>query len=573
MNRYPLLTGLGLLVVACSGNSPPPSAPALPSASAAVAKPALVEQSPTATQASAVVGRVTVAIVVDQLAAWVADERLPLLPKSGGFARLMREGTWYKDVRFSHAITETAPGHASLYSGKSPHEHGIVANEVLSSGKASAFLLDQNTKVVGPEGIRADAGSSAIALIGDVAADKFRAQHPQGKVYSFSVKDRGAIFGGGRHPDVVAWFDPGSVAFVTSTAFGDKLPDWVVNLGSTTAVTARAAQTWTVQDQAWVTHSVCKDDAEGEGNLGNYKTTFPHQPNLAAKPFAAYRVNPDSDKLLLEMGLASLDHSPKDAPVFLAISLSANDYIGHIFGPDSWEAWDELQRLDASLEWFFAELDKRKGSSNWTAVLSADHGVAPLPEVSRMLAKQGNKEHPKDARPLELTDRVEAAALEKVATQAAEKALGKGTWIAKVVDPYLYFSDDAKKLEPKKRQKLSRAVTNALLKQPSVAKIFETKGSATTCPPSSDESLDALACNSILTGRGGDYFIALKSGHFFDTGYVPGAGTSHGNASLYDRSVPLFVRPAIANQAGAAVAAPQSFALFSKELERQMSDK
>src|SRR5262245_29078282 len=35
-----------------------------------------------------------IAFVVDQLSAWVAEERFPLLPETGGFARLRREGTW-----------------------------------------------------------------------------------------------------------------------------------------------------------------------------------------------------------------------------------------------------------------------------------------------------------------------------------------------------------------------------------------------------------------------------------------------------------------------------------------------
>jgi hypothetical protein len=58
---------------------------------------------------------VVVAIIVDQLAAWIANERLPLLPEDGGFARLRREGTWSRRMRFAHAVTDTGPGHAALH--------------------------------------------------------------------------------------------------------------------------------------------------------------------------------------------------------------------------------------------------------------------------------------------------------------------------------------------------------------------------------------------------------------------------------------------------------------------------
>ena len=53
-----------------------------------------------------------VTIVVDQMAAWMADERWNALPSDGGFARLLREGTYVREVRFAHSNTETAPGHA-----------------------------------------------------------------------------------------------------------------------------------------------------------------------------------------------------------------------------------------------------------------------------------------------------------------------------------------------------------------------------------------------------------------------------------------------------------------------------
>jgi hypothetical protein len=61
---------------------------------------------------------IVIAIVVDQLASWVLRERIDKLPVGGGFARLRREGKYYQEMAYAHAITETAPGHASLFTGK-----------------------------------------------------------------------------------------------------------------------------------------------------------------------------------------------------------------------------------------------------------------------------------------------------------------------------------------------------------------------------------------------------------------------------------------------------------------------
>ena len=74
---------------------------------------------------------VVVALIVDQFAGWIAEERLPLLPKSGGFARLRSEGTWAIDMRYAHAVTDTAPGHAALFTALVPRENGVYANDRL----------------------------------------------------------------------------------------------------------------------------------------------------------------------------------------------------------------------------------------------------------------------------------------------------------------------------------------------------------------------------------------------------------------------------------------------------------
>ena len=71
--------------------------------------------------------RILVVIVVDQLAAWMAEERWPTLPPDGGFARLRREGLYARELRFGSAATDTAPGHSALFTGAVPHESGILA--------------------------------------------------------------------------------------------------------------------------------------------------------------------------------------------------------------------------------------------------------------------------------------------------------------------------------------------------------------------------------------------------------------------------------------------------------------
>ncbi len=275
-------------------------------------------------------------------------------------------------------------------------------------------------------------------------------------------------------------------------------------------------------------------------------------------------------RLWRERALRARDPSPRDSPVLLAISLSANDYIGHWFGPDSYEAWDELLRLDVELAGFFCELDRRQGPEHWSLVLSSDHGVLPLPEVNRALGDRSSTLPVSNSRPTVVGSRVLAANLMRVARDAAAKALGPGQWVAGVREPYLYWSNEAKGLSQQRFSRLRSAVLGSLGHVPGIARVYDVTILPKDCPPESDQSLDALVCRSVRPGIGGDYYIALAPGYFFDTGYAPGCGTSHGNAATYDRSVPVLARAPGSVTAGRVVDEAQSFEIYSRLLKEQL---
>src|SRR5204863_6595362 len=196
-----------------------------------------------------------VTIVVDQLAAWMADERWAALPSDGGFARLLREGLYVREVHFAHAVTETAPGHAALYTGAVPRATGILSNDVLGpDGKKMSSLFDPNARLVpagGPGPIDRRA-SSLVALEVDTLADALVAARPDAQVYSFSLKDRGALFGGGRHPTLVLWLDTEGQTLATSTAFATAVPAWAAPFADAAAVRHAAEPAWRPLDAGWL---------------------------------------------------------------------------------------------------------------------------------------------------------------------------------------------------------------------------------------------------------------------------------------------------------------------------------
>ena len=71
--------------------------------------------------------RLVVFITVDQLIPAYFERYADQL--TGGLARFQRSGAFFTNAYQDHAITETAPGHASALSGRFPRSTGIVAND------------------------------------------------------------------------------------------------------------------------------------------------------------------------------------------------------------------------------------------------------------------------------------------------------------------------------------------------------------------------------------------------------------------------------------------------------------
>lgn len=628
MPKPPLLALLvSLVAMARAASAEPASVPAPSAAPAAAPAPA-----PTATPLSAPAATpapsplaparlplsvfrahapIAVAIVVDQLAAWVLRERIDRLAPDGGFARLRREGKYFPEMAFAHAATETGPGHASLFTGRLPREHGIVANDVIApDGRQQSILadtadvnqlVDLDGNPIGRDGVSLDALEGKSNLIAAV----FRSRYPKGQgiVAALSLKERGALFAAGETGDYAVWFDPKLGADQTGRARGGfvttrRYPAAFANGGLGTFLGGYLAtgpedrrggvarveeRTWTGLDPAWLGENVgIARDSDYTGFL------LSHTASQARQPGAAFRALPDSDRLLLELALRILKDEPANLPVFLSVSLSANDYIGHLFGPDSWEAWDELRRLDATLAWFFRELDSF-GPQAWSVVLTADHGTAAveddpkrpacpaLPKAALDVAKACSGQAVRGARihGEDLVREAEMAAPKAGVRDAAGRPVDK--IVAGIIPPFVYLTEAARTAlaaDPAARRRLSSRLDGDLRRRfktvHAVVDAAAFKDEA-ECPDERTDRLTALVCNSISPApdRGGDFYIVLKPGAFVDPDMVEGMGAMHGSPYGYDRVVPLLVRdPGRPELAGQTDETRMPYTQFRDELVR-----
>lgn len=573
----PMVALAALAAPACAGTDAPQAGPVRPPSPTARVEDAGSALAPADASAPSPGARapVVVGIVVDQLSAWIAASRVGELPRDGGFARLVREGTWASTMRYPYAVTDTAPGHAALQTGAVPAVSGIFANEVPDEkGERVSILRDLDTKLVTATGVVDRAGSSAKPLRAETVADRLRAKHPRALVVSVSLKDRGAILPGGKKPSHVLWYDAKSGGFVSSTAFTQALPAWAKTLGSPAANEARRKVPWTVLDAGWVSaHAATPDDAPGEGDFEGFGRTFPH----VAKTPGAFRLTPASDEAIVDLALGALDAEwDRSQPTLLLVSFSAHDIMSHVFGPDSWEAWDYLRRLDATLARLVDGVEKRVGPASF--LLSADHGDVSMPEA-KAARKDICTKPAKDPweRPCEGGTRLSSDHLRDELRAATAKALPGGPWVAGVADPYVHLTPAARALPPEKRKKVDEAIVQGLAKhKDAIQGSFDVRQLATKCPAKLasaaappararvGEDLEMLVCRSWSADIGaGDVYVVPRAGSFFDADYTPGSGTSHGTPWLYDRTIPLFVRAPGVIASGARTDDPVDFTAYA----------
>ena len=310
-----------------------------------------------------------VLVTIDQFRADYLDRFAPQL--HGGLAKLSRGGAWFTNAHHDHAITETAPGHATLLAGRFPRSTGIIANRVGVIDETSP-LLDVAQAI----------GASPRRFQGTTLVDWLRARDSRSRALSVSMKDRAAILPMGRSRAEVYWYY-GDGRFTTSRYYRDSLPDWVRRFNQRKLPQSYAGKSWTLllPDTAY------REPDSVAIEMAGRDFVFPHRmPSDSLATAGRIGPTPWMDEITLAFaldGLNSLSLGDGATTDVLAISLSATDLIGHGYGPDSREMHDNVLRLDRNLGAFVDSLFKLRDSSRVAIVVTADHGIGTIPELAK----------------------------------------------------------------------------------------------------------------------------------------------------------------------------------------------
>jgi hypothetical protein len=336
---------------------------------------------------------------VDQLDGEMLDRYDVVL--EGGLRRFRDRGYRFTRATHAHAMTETAPGHATLATGVFPSRHGIVANnwrQRTGFEWPNVYAVgDPAQRIVGFENESSLEGRSPKNMLREGLADWFQANDPQARTVSISKKDRAAVTMASRTSDNAWWMLDQLGLFITSRYYVDSYPDWLRRFNRDVMPGFSSSREWRSLVPPEARALAAPDAARYEGD-GEH-TAFPH---LASEEVPSGDVQgrniwafdqPRVDNAVAELAkraVDELDLGQRPGRVdFLAVSFSALDRVGHAYGPLSQEAFSTILNLDIVLGDLLTYLDTTVGEGRWVAGLAGDHGSADIPERAREMGNEG----------------------------------------------------------------------------------------------------------------------------------------------------------------------------------------
>jgi predicted AlkP superfamily pyrophosphatase or phosphodiesterase len=443
----------------------------------------------------------------------------------GGFKRLLQSGAVFSNAHYPYTPTVTACGHAAFMSGASPAHNGIIGNTWFdrATGKSTTSVADANTKLLG--GKDDAAGMSPARLIGSTLGDELKLHTAaQAKVIGVSYKDRSAILPVGKHPNGAYWFSASNGAFVSSTYYFNELPAWVKKFNQEQNPSRYFGKTWErLLPEAAYARSLRDDYPHEKLTTG---TKFPHLINggeqtPGSKFYTHFEVSPFANDHLVAFAKAAIENEKlgqDDVPDLLTISFSANDLVGHSFGPYSQEVQDITLRTDRALAELFAYLEQKVGLQNIVVALTADHGVSPIPEHAQDYGLGG---------------RIEAKAISEAAEAALDQRFGEEKWVLTLNNGNVYFDYAAlerRKVSPAEAEQI---VSAAIRQIPGIAECFTRTQIVLGQLPQTAVARSVAA--GFYPARNGD--LVLVPQPFYLAGETIVA--SHGTPYSYDTHVPV----------------------------------
>ncbi|QWX84627.1 alkaline phosphatase family protein [Cellulophaga sp. HaHaR_3_176] len=472
--------------------------------------------------------KLVIGIVIDQMRAEYLY-RFQDNYTEDGFKLLLKKGFNVKNTHYNYMPTITGPGHASIYSGTTPENHGIVSNNWYSRELKKTMYCAEDTTV-----LMVDSDKKALLNIPignrspknlqtTTITDELKLfSNGRSKVIGVSLKDRGAIFPAGHMADAAYWYNGNNGNFVSSTYYLKTLPEWLIAFNNSHKADSLLNLTWDtfLIDDKYIHSGV--DDANFEKIYkGRETSTFPYNLKKLRKSNGNYSLLsevPYGNTLVTQLAIEVIKKESlgqgKEID-FLTVSYSSTDYIGHHYGIRSKEVEDAYVRMDREIGKLLKNLNKEVGKGNYTLFLTADHGASDNPnflETVKLPGKYYSPEKIKNSINAELS-----------------KEFGASDYISFIDNAQIYFNETStsKELVIKRAASFLRTIKG--VKSIYTPNLLHSN--------SYENSIGPLVKTSVHLENSGDILYEFHSGWMEERPY----GTTHGSTYTSDTHVPLLL--------------------------------
>lgn len=433
---------------------------------------------------------------------------------NAGLSRMLTQGAVFTNAFYIHGYTVTAIGHSTFMSGATPAVSGIIGNDWFDrkSRKTVTSVSDLAEKLIGATGEAASPRRMAVSTIAD---ELKMAGRGKSKAVGISMKDRSAILPVGHMADGAFWFDNKTGNFVSSTYYfkDGQLPAWASQFNQSRAADKFMGAAWTPIDNPKSAPFVTMAKEASENYWKEMQRT----------PFGNDLVEDFAEKAVLA---EKLGQGNGPLPDVLAISFSSNDYVGHEVGPDSPRVRDISIRTDRLLGKLFQFLDQKVGMANVLVVLSADHGVAPVPEENVKRKMPGG--------------RMDGSGIIADLEGQLSRRYGNGPWFDTKGLQTIYLNRGvilARRLDP---ARVRREVADLIRRYDHVQRVYTWDQLASG--QVSGDDIDVRMRNGFFAPRAADLYVVIDPYWLGEKG----TGTTHGAPFNYDAHVPvIFMGPGV----------------------------
>ncbi len=459
-----------------------------------------------------------VLIVVDQMRGDYLDRFRPVL--DGGLAWLLDNGVIYRDAHQNHAMTATAPGHATIGTGVEPSRSGIIGN----------YWFNRET---GLQEYSAGVQNSPVNLEVTGLGDWLKAADLRSKVFTASAKDRSAVMMGGQRPDAAYWYDRSDGVWTSSSYYTRAVRPWLDAFND---------QDWLRRYQGVVWEPVLS--AEQQAGLdtvrldtGVMRWGFPHalgsySVHSGSSFYGTVYNSPFVDAYTAEFAKALIDNEQlgmDGSPDLLALSFSALDTVGHEYGPESAEALDVVVRLDALLADLVDHIEASVGLDHVVFGFSSDHGVVSLPEVRQLRGQPGKRLGVEDV-----------VCVQRAAARLREE-FGDEAWLTYGG----YLDHDLIAAHGLDHRVMAARLAEIAGACDAVVRAW-TDAEIAALPQEGGTRVEQMFRNNYFPGRGPDVVLQLRENDLYDWKAL---GTTHGSVYGYDSWVPMiFAGPGFARE-------------------------